>query len=81
AVLGTFLDGRDLYSADDLPLSPAPVVVMGNEGAGISPEVEAVVTDRLRIPSFPPGRQTSESLNVAMATGIIISELSRRIYG
>lgn len=81
AVLGTFLDGRDLYAATDLPLQPAPVVVMGNEGAGISPEVEAVVTDRLLIPSFPPGRITSESLNVAMATGIIVSELTRRIYG
>lgn len=80
-VLGTFLDGRNLYESSALPLNPAPVVVMGNEGAGISPEVEAVVTDRLLIPSFPPGRQTSESLNVAMATGIVISELTRRIYG
>lgn len=79
-VAGTFLDGRDLYAADDLPLSPAPIVVMGNEGSGISPEVEAVVSHRLLIPSFPPGRQTSESLNVAMATGIVVSELTRRIH-
>lgn len=79
-VIGTFLNGRDLYSTD-LPFSPRPVVVMGNEGNGISPEVAAVVTERVLIPSFPPGRQTSESLNVAMASGIIISELSRRIYG
>lgn len=79
-VFGTFLDGADLYAERGLPLSPAPVVVMGNEGAGISSEVEAVVSHRLLIPSFPPGRHTSESLNVAMATGIIVSELTRRIY-
>lgn len=79
-VIGTFLDGDDLYSAP-VELTPRPIVVMGNEGNGISPEVEAAVSRRLKIPSFPPGRQTSESLNVAMATGIIISEFSRRIYG
>lgn len=79
-VVGTFLDGVDLYRTP-LSLSPQPIVVMGNEGNGISPRVEAVVSARLKIPSFPPGRQTSESLNVAMATGIIISEFSRRIYG
>lgn len=79
-IIGTFLDGQDLYGSE-LPLSPRPIVVMGNEGNGISAEVEASVNHRVLIPSFPPGRQTSESLNVAMASGIIISELSRRIYG
>lgn len=80
-VVGTFLDGKDLYRTD-LELTPRqPIVVMGNEGNGISDEVAAVTDCRVKIPSFPPGRQTSESLNVAMATGIIISELSRRIYG
>lgn len=79
-IIGTFLDGTDLYTTE-VTLAPAPVVVMGNEGNGISPEVEKVCTCRLKIPSFPPGRRAIESLNVAMATGIIISELSRRIYG
>lgn len=79
-VIGTFLDGTDLYHTE-VSLNPAPVIVMGNEGNGISPEVAAVVTHRLLIPNFPPGRKSSESLNVAMATGIIVSELSRRIYG
>lgn len=79
-VAGTFLDGDDLYAAE-LNLERLPIVVMGNEGNGISAEVEAEVDCRLKIPSFPPGRPTSESLNVAMATGIIVSELLRRIYG
>lgn len=79
-VFGTFLDGDNLYTAD-IALNPRPIVVMGNEGNGISPEVAAAVTCRLKIPSYPPGRPTSESLNVATATSIIISDLSRRIYG
>ncbi len=79
-IIGTFLDGNDLYTID-LPLTPRPIIVMGNEGNGISPQVAATINQRVLIPSFPPGRQTSESLNVAMASGIVISELSRRIYG
>lgn len=79
-VIGTLLDGDDLYRTD-ISLTPRPIIVMGNEGNGISPQVRGAVTDRVRIPSFPPGAETSESLNVAMATGIIVSELSRRIYG
>lgn len=79
-VIGTFLDGSDLYKTD-IQLSSAPIIVMGNEGNGISREVAAECSCRVKIPSFPPGRQTVESLNVAMATGIIISELSRRRYG
>lgn len=78
-LIGTFLDGTDLYKTE-IPLMPAPVIVMGNEGNGISAAVDALCTCRLLIPSFPPGRRTVESLNVAMATGIIVSELSRRIY-
>lgn len=79
-VIGTFLDGGDLY-ADPPGLDPQPIVVMGNEGNGISEAVSRTVSRRVRIPSFPVGAPTGESLNVAMATGIIISEFSRRIYG
>ncbi len=79
-IIGTSLSGRDLYQTD-IPLSPRPIIVMGNEGNGISRPVQSVVTTAIRIPSFPPGVQTSESLNVAIATAITVSELSRRIYG
>ena len=79
-VIGTFLDGADLYHSS-LPLTPQPIVVMGNEGNGISPEVARVVSHRVLIPSFPPGRQSVESLNVATAASIVISELTRRIHG
>lgn len=79
-IIGTFLDGKDLYKSE-IPLNGHSIVIMGNEGNGISPQVGALCNYRVKIPSFPPGRQTVESLNVAMAAGIIISELSRRIYG
>lgn len=77
-VYGTFLDGENIYRQ---PLSDNGVIVMGNEGSGISAEVAAVVTRRLFIPSYPPGRATSESLNVATATAITLSQFRSRFYG
>jgi len=74
-IYGTFLDGSDIY---DLSLSDSGIIVMGNEGRGISPEVAETVTRRITIPSFPPDAQTSESLNVAVATAITLAEFRRR---
>lgn len=73
-VYGTFLDGNSIYKAN---LSSAGVIVMGNEGNGISDDVARIVSDRLLIPSFSRGT-TSESLNVATATAITVSEFRRR---
>lgn len=70
-VYGTFLDGDDI---DSLPLSRAGIIVIGNEGNGISEAVEKTVTDRVTIPSYPAGRPTGESLNAAIATAITISK-------
>lgn len=75
-VYGTFLDGDDIYAA---PLSEAGLLIMGNEGRGISPKVEQLVNRRLFIPPYPGGVATSESLNVGMATAIAVSEFRRRI--
>ncbi len=74
-VYGTFLDGDDLYKAE---LSPEGIIVMGNEGNGISDEIARLTTHRLLIPNFPEGRVCSESLNVSTATAIICGELRRR---
>jgi TrmH family RNA methyltransferase len=73
-VYGTFLDGDDIYS---LGLSSEGLVIMGNEANGISAEVAKFVSSRLFIPSFAKGR-TAESLNVAAATAITLSEFRRR---
>lgn len=77
-IFGTFLDGANIYTE---PLPPDGVIVMGNEGRGISPEVADTVSRRLLIPSYPPGRPTSESLNVATATAITLSQFISRSYG
>ncbi len=75
-VCGTLLGGDNIYEAATLPATG--VLVMGNEGNGISPAVEALCTQRLLIPNYPPGRSTTESLNVAMATAITLAEFRRR---
>ena len=51
---------------------------MGNEGNGISEEVRAMVTHPIRIPSYPKDTETSESLNVSIATAIVLAEFRRR---
>ncbi|WP_178244661.1 TrmH family RNA methyltransferase [Phocaeicola faecicola] len=74
-VYGTFLDGENLYEHD---LQNRGVIVMGNEGNGISREIAALVNRKVLIPNYPQGRETSESLNVAVATAVVCSEFRRR---
>ena len=74
-VYGTLLDGQDIYQQ---PLSENGIIVMGNEGNGISPEVRQLVTNKLLIPNFNQNSETAESLNVAIATAITLSEFRRR---
>jgi TrmH family RNA methyltransferase len=74
-IYGTFLDGDNMYGKE---LSHQGVIVMGNEGKGVSKAVEACVSERLYIPNYPEGRETSESLNVAIATAIVCAEFRRR---
>ena len=72
-VYGTLLDGDNIYSQ---LLSARGIIVMGNEGNGLSAEVRRRVTHRLLIPSFREG-DGAESLNVAVATAIVCSEFRR----
>jgi len=73
-VYGTLLDGKNLYQQE---LSAEGIIVMGNEGNGISQPVRALVNHRLFIPSYQEG-ETAESLNVAVATAITCAEFRRR---
>ena len=73
-IYGTFLDGQNIYAQQ---LSQHGVIVMGNEGNGISDTVRAHVTHKLLIPDFHNGN-TADSLNVAIATAITCSEFCRR---
>jgi len=74
-IYGTFLNGKVLYE-EKLP--SVGLIVMGNEGNGIRPEVEQRITNRLHIPNFPLGVESTESLNVAVATAIVCAEFRRQ---
>ncbi|WP_298157351.1 RNA methyltransferase [Flavobacterium sp.] len=72
-VFGTFMDGENIYKSI---LPSEGIIVMGNEANGISIDVEKTVSKRLSIPRFGNNQKT-ESLNVATATAIILSEFCR----
>lgn len=74
-IYGTLLDGDDLYKT---ALSTQGVIVMGNEGNGLSDEVRQLVTSRIKIPSFNTSGSSAESLNVGVATAVVCSEFRRR---
>mgnify|MGYP004490650709 CR=1 FL=1 len=74
-VYGTLLDGENIYQQ---PLENRGLIVMGNEGKGISPALAQKVSRRLLIPNFPEGRPTADSLNVAIATAITCAEFRRQ---
>ena len=75
-VYGTFLDGENIYNK---PLSENGLIIMGNEGNGVSKEVSQLINNKLYIPNYPSGRTTSESLNVAIATAVVCAEFRRRL--
>lgn len=74
-IYGTFLDGNNIYKEE---LSRHGIIVMGNEGKGISQRTREMINRRLLIPNYPEGTLTTESLNVAIATSIVCAEFRRR---
>ncbi len=91
-IFGTLLEGKDMYdvlqsegrSCSDRGLTgeagltaKRSIVVMGNEGNGISQAVRSLITHPIRIPSYPKNAETSESLNVSIATAIVLAEFRR----
>ena len=74
-IYGTLLDGTNIYTQE---LSTTGLIVMGNEGNGITAEVRQLINRKLYIPNYPEGRDTSESLNVAIATAVTCAEFRRK---
>jgi TrmH family RNA methyltransferase len=72
-VFGTFMDGENIYKTS---LPQEGIIIMGNEANGISSEIEKRVQNRITIPRFGEIQKT-ESLNVATATAIVLSEFRR----
>lgn len=75
-VIGTYMDGDDIYRSN---VPPMGILIMGNEANGISPKIEKFISHKVGIPQFGEGSKT-ESLNVATATAILLSEFRRRNY-
>lgn len=72
-VYGTLLEGSNIYAQ---PLSTTGIIIMGNEGNGISAEIRKYIDSPLLIPSY--NKESAESLNVAIATAITCAEFRRR---
>jgi TrmH family RNA methyltransferase len=72
-IFGTYMDGANIYKTI---LPEEGIIVMGNEANGISLEVSRLIKNRLSIPRFGQLQQT-ESLNVATAASIVLSEFKR----
>ena len=71
------LTAKRSYSNAVLQQRGHEVIIMGNEGNGISQRVRTLVTHPIRIPSYPKNAETSESLNVSIATAIVLAEFRR----
>lgn len=70
-VFGTFMKGNSIYSS---VLDKNGFILIGNEANGISDELIPFVNEKISIPSF--GK--AESLNAAVAAGIVVSEFRKR---
>ena len=75
ALIKSLANSTHIYSHQ---LSNKGLIIMGNEGNGISDECGKLIKERLLIPSYPADCNTSESLNVSVATAIVCSEFRRR---
>lgn len=75
-VYGTLLDGKNIYQSK-IENQKSRIIIMGNEGKGISESVRKYITHPILIPSYPANTETSESLNVAIATAIVLAEFRR----
>lgn len=70
-VVAASLDGENIYGA---ALPDSGLLILGNESAGISKDIEKLAGQRIRI----PGAGVCESLNVAVSAGILCAELTRQ---
>ncbi|MGF1586175.1 MAG: TrmH family RNA methyltransferase [Bacteroidales bacterium] len=74
-VYGAFTGGPDIYSSS---LADSGIIVLGNESRGISDEIKPFISNIISIPGKSDRSSSPESLNIAVAGSIIISEFRRR---
>ncbi len=73
-VIGAMLEGENLFKTT---MPSEGIVVMGNESKGISQSIQNLVTSKIFIPRGAENKEQPESLNAAVAAGIILSQLSK----
>jgi len=74
-VYGTFLEGENIYGTN---LNKNGIIVIGNEGKGISDNLQKYISKKIHIPNFSENASKSESLNASIATAIVCAEFRRR---
>jgi TrmH family RNA methyltransferase len=74
-IYGTFLEGENIYTSN---LNKDCIIVMGNEGNGISEKIEKLITNKISIPNFAGDKLKAESLNVSVSTAVVLSEFKRK---
>jgi TrmH family RNA methyltransferase len=73
-VFGTMLDGKNIHKTK---LDNSALIVFGNESKGINPDYVPYLTQKIKIPTYNKDSQSAESLNIAIATGIVCAEFRR----
>lgn len=76
-IYGSFLNGSNIY---ETKLKQNGLIIFGSESNGISDDIEPFVKTKIKIPDFGDTLNSAESLNVAIATGIICSEFKRNFF-
>jgi len=76
SIYGAFIDGKNIYKEK---LAQNALLIMGNEGNGISQQIEEQIDLKIKIPEFTDNK-TAESLNVSVATAVICAEFKRQNY-
>ncbi|NPA44653.1 MAG: RNA methyltransferase [Chlorobi bacterium] len=74
-IYGTFLEGENIYKTE---LSKNGIIVIGNEGKGISDDLQKYISKKIHIPNYSSNSSKSESLNASIATAIVCAEFRRR---
>ena len=74
-IYGTFLNGENIYETS---IEKKGIIIIGNEGSGITNEINKYISKRISIPNFSNDRNKAESLNASIATAIVCAEFRRR---
>jgi TrmH family RNA methyltransferase len=73
-IYGTYMNGKNIYKTE---INNNSIIILGNEGNGISKNIEKFIDTKITIPAFNENKK-AESLNVSIATAIVLSEIKRK---